>query len=148
MNKKIYLFIFFYLFLQVLAVIPEWNLSSAGKDLLGSSSEYTYTINHRYLFNHNMELKKTKLRGTKKEARISDDFTNEVELKPEENFSGENWDLKCYLNENANYLLVFYLMNGSNKNAYLTNSDSKILWYDGITIKDRELFDYLLKSNG
>ena len=59
MNKKIYLFIFFYLFLQVLAVIPEWNLSSAGKDLLGSSSEYTYTINHRYLFNHNMELKKT-----------------------------------------------------------------------------------------
>ena len=186
MNKKIYLFIFFYLFLQVLAVIPEWNLSSAGKDLLGSSSEYTYTINHRYLFNHNMELKKTitksdtgeitsknyvTLDGTTKEVKFEQvesyyylynskyiicpqgsfhpyDFTEGVELKPDENFSGENWDLKCYLHENAKYLLVFYLMNGSNKNAYLTNSDSKILWYDGITIKDRELFDYLLKSNG
>jgi hypothetical protein len=58
MNKQIYLFVFFYLFLQVLAIIPEWNLASAGKDLLESKDEYIYTINHRNLFSHNMELKK------------------------------------------------------------------------------------------
>jgi len=186
MNKQIYLFVFFYLFLQVLAIIPEWNLAAAGKDLLESKDEYIYTINHRNLFSHNMELKKniTKtstgeiiqtnyvtLDGTTKEVKFEQvesyyylynsqyiicpkgsfhpyDFTNESELKPDKNFAGENWDLRCYWHQEAQYLLVFYLMNGSNKNAYLTNSDHHIEWYDGITIKDRELFDYLLKSSG
>ena len=41
MNKLIYLFIYFHLTLQVLCVIPEWDLSKAGEDLLGDLNEKT-----------------------------------------------------------------------------------------------------------
>ena len=61
------------------------------------------------------------------------DFTNGVELKPDENFSGENWDLKCYFHgagleggggdlnsPGAGFFMLFYLMNG-NKASYNTD---------------------------
>ena len=44
MNKLIYFFLSSYLIFQLLCVIPEWDLSEAGDDLLGSSTEVTYRI--------------------------------------------------------------------------------------------------------
>ena len=58
MNKLTYLLIYFYLTFQVLCIIPEWNLSQAGEDLLGDSNETKYIINHRYLFNVELKMEK------------------------------------------------------------------------------------------
>ena len=35
------------------------------------------------------------------------DFTNKEEIKPDENFIGENWDLRCY-KHSSGFFLVFY----------------------------------------
>jgi hypothetical protein len=37
------------------------------------------------------------------------DFTNKEEIKPDEKFIGENWDLRCY-KHSSGFFLVFYLM--------------------------------------
>ena len=58
MNKKICLLLFFDLIFQVLTVIPEWNLTSAGKDLLGSNEEEIIEIYNRNLYNVIMVFKK------------------------------------------------------------------------------------------
>ena len=58
MNKNFCLFLFSYLIIQVLSVIPEWNLTSVGEDLLGSYSEKTKIIYSRTLHNVNMVFKK------------------------------------------------------------------------------------------
>ena len=72
--------------------------------------------------------------------------TNEEIIPYESSFVGENWDLRCFLNQNAGYFLVYYLMNGLNKNVYLTNTVN-MNWYDGGSINNVEIYDYLLKSS-
>ena len=44
MRKLTYLLINIYFASKVLCIIPEWNLSKAGEDLLSSSNEHRYTI--------------------------------------------------------------------------------------------------------
>ena len=46
MNKNIYCFFFCYLIIQVLSVVPEWDLSKAGHDILGLDTEKTIEINN------------------------------------------------------------------------------------------------------
>jgi len=183
MNKNFYSFFFCCLAFHVLSVVPEWDLSAVGEDLLGSNTEITLEINHRNLFNLEMIMKKklTKtnegikianlltIAGTEKEVDFDQvesyynlfniyivcpkgsyhpyDFTNEKEIKPN-NFSGENWDLRCYKHDKSGYFLVFYLMNGKNMNMYLTNMQN-IYWYGGASIEKseyKETYDYLLKG--
>ena len=184
MNKKIYCFFFCYLIIQVLSVVPEWDLSKAGQDLLGSNSEITIEVNHRYLYNVEMIMKK-KLTKTDKDIKVTNllkiageekiveyeqvesyynlfntyivcpkgsyhpyNFTDNKEIKPDNNFSGENWDLRCYKHDRSGFFLVFYLMNGNKINMYLTNMEH-INWYGGASIeKDyiKETYDFLLKD--
>ena len=49
MNKLLCSLIICFLVFQSLSVVPEWNLSKAGEDLLGTSSEVTVEVNHRNL---------------------------------------------------------------------------------------------------
>ena len=58
MNKLTYLLIYFYLTFQVLCVIPEWNLTQAGEDLLGDLNEITYTISDRNFYGNNLKMEK------------------------------------------------------------------------------------------
>ena len=184
MNKNVYSFFFCCLAFHVLSVVPEWDLSAVGEDLLGSNTEITLEINHRNLFNLEIIMKKklTKtnegikianlltIAGTEKEVDFDQvesyynlfniyivcpkgsyhpyDFTNKNEIKPDDNFSGENWDLRCYKHDKSGYFLVFYLMNGKNTNIYLTNMQN-IYWYGGASIdqsENKEIYDFLLKG--
>ena len=183
MNKLIYFFLSSYLIFQVLCLIPEWDLSKAGEDLLGTSDKVTYTICHRELYGVKLLMEKVITRNsssgeitTENYVTIGDkrkkvkfeqvesfydifgkyiicpkgsyhpyDFTNEEDFKPKEVDVGDNWDLNCYKHINAEYLLVFYLMNGSHKNIHLTYTGN-IDWYAGISLSNIEIYDYLLKS--
>ena len=184
MNKNIYCFFFCYLIIQVLSVVPEWDLTKAGQNILGSNTEITIEIERRVLYNVEMIMKKRLTKtdeGIKvtnlltiagKEEEVDFDqvesfyylfniyivcpkgsyhpynFSDKKEIKPDEKFSGENWDLKCFKHVRSNYFLVFYLMNGNNINMYLTNMDN-INWYGGASIeKDniKETYDFLLKD--
>ena len=184
MNKNIYCFFFCYLIIQVLSVVPEWDLSKAGHDILGLDTEKTIEINHRYLYNVEMIMKKKltkteegikvtnllKIAGEEKEVKFEQvesyynlfnkyivcpkgsyhpyDFTNKEEIKPDEKFIGENWDLRCY-KHSSGFFLVFYLMNGNNNmNMYLTNMKEPN-WYGGASIEQdnyKETYDFLLKN--
>jgi len=182
MNKLTYLLIYFYLTFQVLCVIPEWNLTQAGEDLLGDSNEITYTISDRNFYGNNLKMEKQIKRNsttgeitTENYITINNDkkkvdfeqvqsfyslyniyiicpkgrfhpynFNKEEYIIPK-GFKGEKWDLSCYLENTAQFLLVFYFMNGSNKNLYLTNSDDKIDWYNGTSLNNVEIYNYLLK---
>ena len=186
MSKLIYFFLSTFLIFQVICVIPEWNLSKAGEDILGTSDNVTYKITERNLLGVNILMEKviTKNNQTgeittenyvtmdnkKKKVNFEQvesfyylfkryiicpkgshhpyDFTNEVDFKPDGVEVGENWDLNCYKETNAGYLLVFYLMNGSKKNIYLSSFntiDQNPYWYGGISIDNIEIYDYLLK---
>ena len=175
MNKNIYCFFFCYLIIQVLSVVPEWDLSKAGHDILGLDTEKTIEINHRYLYNVEMIMKKKltkteegikvtnllKIAGEEKEVKFEQvesyynlfnkyivcpkgsyhpyDFTNKEEIKPDEKFIGENWDLRCY-KHSSGFFLVFYLMNGNNNmNMYLTIGMEELA-LSKITIKKHMIF--------
>ena len=74
-------------------------------------------------------------------------FIDGKEIIPK-NFSEKKWDLRCY-RENYNdkpFLLVIYLMNGDNNNIFMTNTDSTINWFDGLSISKKEIYDYLIKN--
>ena len=186
MRKLTYLLLYFYFISKVLCVIPEWNLSKAGENLLSSSNEYKYTINHRNLFNVNLLMEKEINRTSSGEIttanyiKIDNSARKQVEFDQVESyysmfgtyvicpkgsyhpynfnegeyiipkgFNGENWDLNCYRIEKENnlgFILVFYFMNGSNKNLYLTNTKN-IDWYDGMSIENVQIYHYLLRYN-
>ena len=186
MNKLTYLVIYFYLTFQVLCIIPEWNLSQAGEDLLGDSNETKYIINHRYLFNVELKMEKEIKRNSTTGEITTENYVtignqrkkvdfeqidsyyrlyNTYIICPKGNFhpydfnegknfipdgfEGQKWDLNCYKKEDGqiSYLLVFYFMNGSYKNAYLT-STKDIKWYSGVSINNVEIYDYLLRGSG
>ena len=180
MNKLIYFFLSSYLIFQVLCVIPEWDLSEAGNDLLGSSTEVTYRIYEKNNLKMEKVIKKNRQTGEittenyitidniRKKVNFEQvessyyffnrqiicpkgkyhpyDFTNGVEYPPKDFDEGENWDLSCYHEPDVKYLLVFYSMNGSHKNVYLTTTNAnEPVWYGGISINNVEIYDYLLK---
>ena len=186
MRKLTYLLLYFYFISQVLCVIPEWNLSKAGEDLLNSSNEYKYIISHRYLSNVNLLMEKEINRTSSGEIttanyiKIDNSTRKKVEFDQVESyysmfdtyvicpkgsyhpynfnegqyiipngFNGENWDLNCYRVERENnlgFLLVFYFMNGSNKNLYITNTKN-ISWHDGMSLEGVQIYHYLLRYN-
>ena len=49
--------------------MPEWDLSKAGHDILGLDTEKTIEINHRYLYNVDMIMKK-KLTKTEEGIKV------------------------------------------------------------------------------
>ena len=58
MNKKIHISLFCYLIFQVISIVPEWDLDSAGEDLLGTDSEKTFDVTSRELYKVKMTFKK------------------------------------------------------------------------------------------
>ena len=186
MNEIFYYFFFCYLSIQVLSVVPEWDLSKAGDDILGGETKKSIVIDHRIIDGMEMIMRKN---ITKTDTSIT--IINSLKIAEEEDkevlfdqvesiynlfdtyivcpkgkyhpydfkggqpiipkdFSGENWDLKCYKNNAGKngFFLVFYLMNGNNKNVYLTNCLEKN-WYSGASIEPdntKEIYDFLLKN--
>ena len=58
MNNSFSYLLYFYLIIKVLSVIPEWNLSNVGIDLLESANEVTHDIYSREIDNLKMVFKK------------------------------------------------------------------------------------------
>ena len=58
MNKVFFSLIICFLVFQALSVVPEWDLSKAGEDLLGTNSEITIEVNHRRFLSVDMIMKK------------------------------------------------------------------------------------------
>ena len=84
MKNTIYISLFCYLIFQVLSVIPEWNLDSAGEDLLGSETEKTFVISNRKMYDAEMTIKK---RLTKNSSGIT--LTNLLQMKGKEEIEVE-----------------------------------------------------------
>ena len=55
MNTRIKLFLVFCLLIQILSIIPEWNLDGAGKTLLGDGEEITFEVANKNLYNVEMK---------------------------------------------------------------------------------------------
>ena len=90
MNIRIKLFLVFCLLIQILSIIPEWNLDGAGKTLLGDGEEVTFEVANKNLYNvemkHQRKIIKNDSGFSLKNIVTLDGTTNEVPFDQVESF--------------------------------------------------------------
>lgn len=90
MNTRIKLFLVFCLLIQILSIIPEWNLDGAGKTLLDDGEEITFEVANKNLFNvemkHQRKIIKNDSGFSLKNIVTLDGTTNEVPFDQVESF--------------------------------------------------------------